>query len=216
VETRGSILCADAHGCRQWPEQAKENPANQARAEKVRTENGAGKLALPGRHPSFAEFADEYLCSVNHGQKRPSTRRAERVILGYWKVHLEGGAHRQDHVRDGQGLPGEAAMPGSEGAHGQYRDGDPLCGALICRRPWDVQNHLSCASDKAKKRIGTYAGDGQVRELQFRPRITPSLKSRIPLNEVAWRGSHVLRQERNEIDRLGDFGLVEGLRSYEE
>ena len=25
-----------------------------------------------------------------HAQKRPSTRRAERVILGYWKNHLGG------------------------------------------------------------------------------------------------------------------------------
>jgi integrase len=65
---------------------------DQARAEleKVRTENRAGKLALPGRRPSFAEFADEYLASVTHAQKRPSTRRAERMILGYWKTHLGG------------------------------------------------------------------------------------------------------------------------------
>ena len=63
---------------------------DQARAEleRIRTENRAGKLAVPGRHPSFAEFADEYLGSVVHGQKRASTRRAERVILGYWQVHL--------------------------------------------------------------------------------------------------------------------------------
>lgn len=65
---------------------------DQARAEleKARTENRAGKLALPGRRPSFAEFADEYLASVTHAQKRPSTRRAERMILGYWKTHLGG------------------------------------------------------------------------------------------------------------------------------
>ena len=64
---------------------------DQARAEleKVRTENRAGKLALPGRRPSFAEFADEYLASVTE-QKSASTRRAERVILGYWKTHLGG------------------------------------------------------------------------------------------------------------------------------
>jgi integrase len=59
-----------------------------AELEKTRTENRAGKLALPKRHPSFAEFADEYLASAIHAQKRPSTRRAERVILGYWKAHL--------------------------------------------------------------------------------------------------------------------------------
>src|SRR4029077_13127188 len=29
---------------------------------------------------------------------------------------------------------------------------------------------------------------------------------------IAWRRSRALRQERNEIDRLGDFGLVERLR----
>jgi hypothetical protein len=65
---------------------------DQARAEleKVRTENRAGKLALPGRRPSFAEFADEYLASVTRDQKSASTRRAERVILGYWKTHLGG------------------------------------------------------------------------------------------------------------------------------
>jgi len=59
-----------------------------AELERVRTENRAGKLALPGRRPSFAEFADEYLASVTHDQKSASTRRAERVILGYWKTHL--------------------------------------------------------------------------------------------------------------------------------
>jgi integrase len=61
---------------------------DQARAEleKVRTENRAGKLALPGRRSSFPEFADEYLTSVTHGQKSAGTRRAERVILGYWKT----------------------------------------------------------------------------------------------------------------------------------
>ena len=59
-----------------------------AELEKTRTENRAGKLALPKRQPTFAEFADEYLGSAIHAQKRPSTRRAERVILGYWKTHL--------------------------------------------------------------------------------------------------------------------------------
>ena len=61
-----------------------------AELERTRTENRAGQLALPRRHPSFAEFADEYLGSATHAQKRPSTRRAERVILGYWKTHLGG------------------------------------------------------------------------------------------------------------------------------
>jgi integrase len=61
-----------------------------AELERTRTENRAGKLALPKRHPSFVEFADEYLASAIHAQKRPSTRRAERVILGYWKTHLGG------------------------------------------------------------------------------------------------------------------------------
>jgi integrase len=65
---------------------------DQARAEleKIRTENRAGKLELPGRRPSFSEFADEYLASATHDQKSSSTRRAERVILGYWKAHLGG------------------------------------------------------------------------------------------------------------------------------
>ena len=58
--------------------------------EKARTENRAGKLALPGRRPSFSEFAEEYLASATHEQKSASTRRAERVILGYWKAHLGG------------------------------------------------------------------------------------------------------------------------------
>jgi integrase len=70
----------------------KATTLDQARAEleKIRTENRAGKLALPGPRPSFAEFADEYLASVTHDQKSASTRRAERVILGYWKTHLGG------------------------------------------------------------------------------------------------------------------------------
>ena len=47
---------------------------DQARAEleKVRTENRAGKLALPGRRPSFAEFADEYLASVITARNAPA------------------------------------------------------------------------------------------------------------------------------------------------
>jgi hypothetical protein len=61
-------------------------------------------------------------------------------------------------------------------------------------------------------RVGAYTGDSQVRELQFRPGITPGPKGIIPLDHIAWHRSRVLRQERNEIDRLGDFGLVEGLR----
>ena len=68
----------------------KATSLDQARAEleKIRTENRAGKLELPGRRPSFSEFAEEYLASATHDQKNASTRRAERVILGYWKAHL--------------------------------------------------------------------------------------------------------------------------------
>jgi integrase len=70
----------------------KATTLEQARAEleKIRTENRAGKLELPGRRPSFSEFAEEYLASATHDQKSDSTRRAERVILGYWKTHLGG------------------------------------------------------------------------------------------------------------------------------
>ncbi len=41
----------------------KATTLDQARAEleKIRTENRAGKLELPGRRPSFSEFAEEYL-----------------------------------------------------------------------------------------------------------------------------------------------------------
>ncbi len=56
------------------------------------------------------------------------------------------------------------------------------------------------------------ADDSQVRELQFRPKMTPGLKGRIPINDIARDGSAVLRQERNEIDCLDDFGLLERLR----
>jgi integrase len=70
----------------------KATSLDQARAEleKIRTENRTGKLELPGRRPSFSEFAEQYLASATHDQKSASTRRAERVILGYWKVHLGG------------------------------------------------------------------------------------------------------------------------------
>ena len=63
---------------------------DQARAEleKVRSENRSGTLTLPGRQPRFSEFADEYLVSAIHGQKKPGTRKAERQNLRYWKVHL--------------------------------------------------------------------------------------------------------------------------------
>ena len=39
--------------------------------ERVRTENRSGALSLPGRQPTFAEFADEYLASSIYAQKRP-------------------------------------------------------------------------------------------------------------------------------------------------
>ena len=97
METWGPILCTDAHGGRGWPDQTQRIALNattldQAKTEleKARTENRAGKLALPGRRPSFSEFAEEYLASATHEQKSASTRRAERVILGYWKAHLGG------------------------------------------------------------------------------------------------------------------------------
>jgi integrase len=65
-------------------------PLDVARAEleRVRTENRSGALALPGRVPTFADFADEYLASVVHAHKRPSTRKSERLGVGYWKNHL--------------------------------------------------------------------------------------------------------------------------------
>ena len=66
--------------------------------------------------------------------------------------------------------------------------------------------------DKAKKRVGTHSGDGQIRELQLCPGIVTGLKRRISLNDIAWGGSHVLRQERNDIDCLFHFGLFERLR----
>ena len=42
-----------------------------AELERVRTENRDGKLPLPKRHPSFAEFADEYLASRDPCTKTP-------------------------------------------------------------------------------------------------------------------------------------------------
>jgi integrase len=56
--------------------------------ERVRTENRAGKLPLPKHQPTFAEFADQYLASPTHANKRPNTQKAERLNLGYWKTHL--------------------------------------------------------------------------------------------------------------------------------
>ena len=34
----------------------------------------------------FSDFADEYLASPIHAQKKQSTRDSERVILEYWKI----------------------------------------------------------------------------------------------------------------------------------
>ena len=47
---------------------------DQARAEleKTRTENRGGKLPLPGRRPSFSEFADEYLAASLTARKAPA------------------------------------------------------------------------------------------------------------------------------------------------
>ena len=74
-----------------------------------------------------------------------------------------------------------------------------------------IQSDGACARDKPEQRIGAYAGNGQVRELQFRTGIAPGFESRIPLNDIARDGSGGLRQKRNEIDRLGDFGPLKGL-----
>jgi hypothetical protein len=52
---------------------------DQARAEleKTRTHNREGKLPSPGHRPLFSAFADEYLKSPIHGQKKQSTRDGE-------------------------------------------------------------------------------------------------------------------------------------------
>jgi hypothetical protein len=73
---------------------------DQARAEleKTRTHNREGKLPSPGHRPLFSAFADEYLKSPIHGQKKQSTRDGERVILEYWKKHL--GGVRLDKITD--------------------------------------------------------------------------------------------------------------------
>ena len=46
----------------------------------------------------FSAFADEYLASPIHAQKKQSTRDSERVILEYWKTHL--GGIRLDKITD--------------------------------------------------------------------------------------------------------------------
>ena len=73
---------------------------DQARAEleKTRTHYREGKLPSPGHRPLFSAFADEYLKSPIHGQKKQSTRDGERVILEYWKKHL--GGIRLDRISD--------------------------------------------------------------------------------------------------------------------
>jgi integrase len=73
---------------------------DQARAEleKTRTHYREGKLPSPGHRPLFSAFADEYLKSPIHGQKKQSTRDGERVILEYWKKHL--GGVRLDKITD--------------------------------------------------------------------------------------------------------------------
>jgi hypothetical protein len=38
----------------------------------------------------FSDFADQYLASPIHAQKKRSTCDTERVILEYWKSHLGG------------------------------------------------------------------------------------------------------------------------------
>jgi integrase len=66
--------------------------------EKKRTENRAGRLAMPGNRPMFSTFADDYLASPIHAQKKQSTRDSERVVLEYWKRHL--GGIRIDKITD--------------------------------------------------------------------------------------------------------------------
>jgi hypothetical protein len=73
---------------------------DQARAEleKTRTRNGEGKLPSTGHRPMFSDFADQYLASPIHAQKKRSTCDSERVILEYWKSHL--GGVRLDRVTE--------------------------------------------------------------------------------------------------------------------
>jgi integrase len=46
----------------------------------------------------FSDFADQYLASPIHAQKKQSTQASERVILEYWKAHL--GGIRLDKIRN--------------------------------------------------------------------------------------------------------------------
>ena len=66
--------------------------------EKTRTRNREGKLPSTGHRPMFFDFADQYLASPIHAQKKQSTRNSERVILEYWKAHL--GGIRLDKITD--------------------------------------------------------------------------------------------------------------------
>ncbi len=78
-----------------------------------------------------------------------------------------------------------------------------------------IQSDVACARDKSEERIGAYAGDGEVRKLQFGPGIAAGFESPIALDDIARDGSRGSRQERNLIDRLGDFGPLEGFRTQD-
>jgi integrase len=69
-----------------------------AELERTRTRNREGKLPTTGHRPMFSDFADEYLASPIHAQKKQSTQASERVILEYWKAHL--GGMRLDRITE--------------------------------------------------------------------------------------------------------------------
>jgi integrase len=71
-----------------------------AEAEKKRTEKRSGEIHLPGKRPTFANLAEQYLESGVLAEKKKSTQEDESQSLKMWIEHL--GGTRVDWIEPSQ------------------------------------------------------------------------------------------------------------------
>ena len=71
-----------------------------AEVEKKRTEKRSGEIHLPGKRPTFAKLAEQYLESGVLGEKKKSTQEDESQSLKMWIEHL--GGTRVDWIEPSQ------------------------------------------------------------------------------------------------------------------
>ena len=106
METRGSILCANAMEVgtdkpNRSASRLQATTLDQARAEleKIRTAQPGGQAAVDRAAGPLSPRSRTNISRARFtARKGSSTRASERVILEYWKNHLGGVRSRQDHA----------------------------------------------------------------------------------------------------------------------